>query len=190
MAFVSVISYLLAVSAVFSYGIGLNFLLAAGEYQPARLFKITLKMAAAALLAAAVLWFPFSAPRLSLALSPLLPLLAAALSYALCKLFSILLPDPLADSQLEIEEALFVFSAALLSIKEGLSLLNALLICASSCASFAFFLFLMIAALSRLSALRIPQERAGLALALVLLGLFSFIGPLFDVLWAQHPASG
>ena len=190
MAFVSIISYLFAVSAVFSCGLGLNFLLGAKECEGARLFNMTVKMAAAALLATAVLWFPFSVPRLAAAFSGLLPLAAAAVSYALCKLFSILLPAAFTDSRLEIQEALFVFSAALLSIKEGLNLLDALLACLSCCASFAIFLFLMIAAFSRLSSLRIPQNRAGLSLSLVLLGLFALILPLFDIIWSQPPASG
>ena len=190
MVFVGVISYLFAVSAVFSCGLGLNILLSAKECEGARLFNMTIKMAAAALLATAVLWFPFSAPRLAAALSGLLPLAAAAVSYALCKALSILLPDAFTDSHFEIQEALFAFSVALLSIKEGLNFPNALLICISCCASFAIFLFLMIAAFSRLSSLRIPQNRAGLSLSLVLLGLFSFIMPLFDVMWLLRPASG
>ena len=183
MAFVSVVSYLIAVSAVFSYGIGLNFLLASRKYQSKRLFKMTLKMAAAALLTSAVLWFPFSVPSLSAALSGLFPLLAAAVSYTLCKALSALLPDTFTDSRLEIQEALFVFSASLLSIKEGLNLIDALLICLSSCASFALFLFLLIAAFSRLSSLRIPQDRAQLSLALILLGVFALTLPLFDIIW-------
>ena len=190
MVFVSIISYLFAVSAVFSCGIGLNFLLLPKKCVNARLFKNTIKMTVAAILSTAVLWLPFSVPRLAAALSGLLPLAAAAVSYALCKALSILLPDAFTDRRLEIQEVLFVFSAALLSIKEGLNFPDALLACLSCCASFALFLFLMIAAFSRLESLRIPQNRAGLSLALVLLGIFSLILPLFDIIWSHSPSIG
>ena len=190
MFFMAFLAYFLVTAAPFSYGIGFNFLLLQQARESSRLFKLSLKAAASTLLTTAILWLPFSKPQLSAALSGLLPLLAAFISFALNKALSMLLPDDFTDSRLEITEALFVFSSVILSIKEGVSFLDALAISLACPASFAFFLFLKRAVLSRLLPLGIPKARLGLSLAMVLLGIFSFIQPLFDIICSVRAFNG
>lgn len=190
MLFFTFALYFVVCSAVFSYGIGMNFLLLPQDCIDKRLFKLALKTAIASFLSTAILWFPFSKPQFSAALSGFLPLLVALVSFALNKALSVLLPDDFTDSRFAFQEALFVFAPVFLSLKEGLSFTDALVISISCSASFAFFLFLMIAALSRLSLLRIPGSRLALPLAMVLLGIFSFIQLLFDIILSMHAFSG
>ncbi len=190
MFFLTFITYFLACSAVFSYGVGMNFLLLPQHYIDTRVFKLTLKTAAVAFSATAILWFPFSRPPFSAALSAFLPLAAALLSFALNKALSLLLPDDFTDTRFSLQEDFFVFSIVFLSLKEGLSLSDALIISLSCSASFALFLFLMTAVLSRLSTIHIPKTRLALPLLMVLLGIFSFIQPLFDIIWSMHAFRG
>ena len=190
MACMTLIFYILASSSLFSYGIGFNLLLEAQYFPASRLFKTALKMAAVSFLASAILWFPFSRPALATALSGILLLFAAMLSFALLKALAVLLPDDFTNSRLEVFETLFVFSVVILSLKESVSFFDALLISISCSLSFALFLFLLMAAFCRVSPIRVPESRAGLAMTLVLLGLFSFIQPLFDVIWSSGAFGG
>lgn len=168
----------------------MNLLLVPEHYIDARIFRLQLKPAACAVLSAAILWYPFSMPPLRGALYPLLPLAAALLPFALNEALAALLPSAFAGGRTKMHEAFFAFAIVFLSIKEGLSFIDALAISVSCAASFALFLFLMTAAISRLSPVGMPETRLPLPLFMVLLGIFSLIQSLFDILWPIRAFGG
>lgn len=182
MLFTTFITYFLASSAAFSHGVGLSFFLSPKRHMDAGLYKIAIKAAAASFLTVALLWFPFSRPQFSAALSAFLPVIAAAISFVLGKALSTLLPDSFTESRLALQESLFVFASAFLALKEGSSFFDALVISLSCSASLLLLLFLLAVVLSRLSLLPLPAARLRLPLLMVLLGIFSLIPLLFDII--------
>ncbi len=189
MLFLTFALYFAACSAVFSYGIGMNLLLCCESHFGLRIYKMAAKVAISTILSTALLWYLFAMLPLRVSY-PLLPLLASVIPFALNVILSAFISFEDEESRLKAPETFLSFSVVFLSIKEGLSFLDAVIISFSCIASFALLLFLMTSAIRRLSPIEIPETRLNLPLFMVLLGILSFFQPLFEIILTHSFSSG
>lgn len=189
MLFLTLILYTFSVSAVFSYGIGLHFLMVPETYRRAGLAPLLLKDACCAVLTTALLWYPAAYLPLSFGITAFLPAAAVLVPAVLDLLLSVVLPSE-EDGKSRLFSSFFVFGIVFLSLREGMSFLDAVWISLSCALSFVMFLFLFVTVLGRLSVLPLPKLRTGLPLFLILAGLFSLFPVAFDVIWAALAGGG
>ncbi len=187
MFFLTFLMYFLVSSAVFSYGIGMNLLLSAGGHIDFKLFKIMPKLLFTVLSSCIILWFPVSMVIGPFGFDYLTPVVVFFVSVVIYNLMpSIFIFD--SNGRPQLFEYLFIFGIIFLSISEGISFFDSIVISLSCIFSFFFFLFLVIAVMDRISVISIPKSRSGLPLYLVLLGLLSLFTFAVNVMWGNHPS--
>lgn len=187
MFFLTFLLYFLPSSAVFSYGIGMNALLSRGDTVSFRIMKTMPRLVFCVAVSTAVLWCPTVFFLLPFGFFCFVPLCVFFLLFALRIGFAAVFPVEEDDGRRGVFEYLFMSGIVLLSLMEGVSFLDALVIALSCVCSFLLFLVLVVSVLERISVLSIPETRAGLPVYMVLLGVFSLFAFVFDAMWGAHP---
>lgn len=185
MFFLTFLMYFLSASAVFSYGIGMNFLSSAGGCIDFRLFKTMPRLVFTAVLSCALLWFPVSMFIAPFGLGFVIPVAVFFVSAVIYTLLPSVFIFESRESP-QIFEYLFLFGIVFLSLSEGISFIDSLVISLSCMLSFFLFLFLVISVLQRISVISVPGSRSGFPMYLVLLGIFSMFAFVFSMMWGSH----